>query len=278
MRLVKDIMATNIQWVKPGTTVRAAAALMTRERIGSVLVGDGTSAVAIVSETDVVRRVLADDRNPGSVTVEEMMSGPLITVDDRRPIEQAGDLMAEHEIRHVAVTAGGKVVGMLSVRDLLPVVNLLPITVERMMTRMPVLVPTVETVRNAAALMAHACVSALLVSGERLRPRGIHFRGFTRADVAGIVTGTDLVRDVIDKDLDPYVTPVSAVMGSPLYTLERTESLSTAFDVMARGNVRHLVVTSGGEEVTGLLSVEDVIEPAWLHVASGSVRKTKTRG
>jgi CBS domain-containing protein len=227
-----------------------------------------------VSETDVVRRVLADDRNPESVTVDEIMSGPLITVDERRPIEQAGDLMAEHEIRHVAVTTGGRVVGMLSVRDLLPVVNLLPITVERMMTRMPVLIPSVETVRNAAALMAHACVSALLVSGERLRPRGVHVRGFARADVAGIVTGTDIVRDVIDKDLDPYVTPVSAVMSGPLNTLERTESLTTAFDVMARGNLRHLGVTSGGEEVIGLLSVEDVIEPAWLHVASGSVRKS----
>jgi CBS domain-containing protein len=64
-------------------------------------------------------------------------------------------------------------------------------------------------------------------------------------------------------------------MGGPLYTLERTESLTTAFDVMARGKVRHLGVTSGGEEVTGLLSVEDVIEPAWLHVASGARRKSK---
>ncbi|MFZ5876729.1 MAG: cyclic nucleotide-binding/CBS domain-containing protein [Nitrospirota bacterium] len=274
MRPVKDIMSTNVQWVKPSATVRAAVAVMARERIGSLVVGDGASAVAIISETDVVRRVLAEGRDPESVTVDDMMSGPLVTVDDRRPIEQAGDLMAEHEIRHVAVTSGGKVVGMLSVRDLLPVVNLLPITVERMMTRMPILVPTQETVRNAAALMAHAGVSALLVAGERLRPRGIHFHGFARTDVAGIVTGTDLVRDVIDKDLDPYVTPVSAVMASPLYTLERTESLATAFDVMAKGKVRHLGITSGGEEVTGLLSVEDVIEPAWLHVASGSVRKT----
>ena len=69
MRPVKDIMSTNIQWVRPGTTVRAAAALMTRERIGSVLVGDGVSAVGMVSETDVVRRVLADDRNPMSAAL-----------------------------------------------------------------------------------------------------------------------------------------------------------------------------------------------------------------
>lgn len=145
-----------------------------------------------------------------------------------------------------------------------------------MTTRLPVLVPSIETVRNASVLMAHAGVSALLVSGERLRPRGGHVRGFARADIAGIVTGTDLVRKVIDTDMDPYVTPVSAAMGNPLFTIERTESLITAFDVMAKGDVRHLGVTSGGEEVVGLLSVEDVIEPAWLHAAAGARRRAKT--
>lgn len=274
MRAVKDIMITNLQWVEPGTSVRTAVAVMSRHRIGSVLVGNRDEPPAIVTETDVVRRVLAEDRNPASVAVDEIMSCPLITVDENRPIEQAGDLMAEHEIRHVAVSSGASVVGLLSVRDLLPVVHLLPIAVERMMTRMPVIIPAEETARNAAALMAHAKVSALLVAGRRLQPRGIHFRGFSRQDVAGIVTGTDLVRDVVEKDLDASVTPVCGVMGSPLFTLSGAEDVMTAFDVMARGSVRHLAVAAG-EEITGLLSVEDVIEPAWLHVASGALRKAR---
>lgn len=274
MRPVKEIMTTNLQWVEPGTSVRTAVAVMGRHRIGSVLVGNRGEPPAIVTETDVVRRVLAEDKNPASVTVDEIMSSPLIAVDEKQPIEHAGDLMAEHEIRHVAVKSGEHVVGLISVRDLLPIVNLLPIAVERMMTRMPVIVPTEEPVRNAAALMAHGSVSALLVAGKRLQPRGIHFHGFARQDIAGIVTGTDLVRDVIEKNLDPYVTPVCAVMGSPLFTLSGGEEVMTAFDVMARGSVRHLAVTSG-EEITGLLSVEDVIEPAWLYVAAGTIRKAR---
>lgn len=272
MRAVKDIMTTDLQWVEPGTTVRTAVSLMSRRRIGSVLVGNRSDPPAIVTETDVVCRVLAEDKNPAAVRVEEIMSCPLIMVDEQRPIEQAGDLMAEHEIRHVAVSSGPTVVGVLSVRDLLPVVNLLPIPVERMMTRMPVIVPAEEMTRNAAALMAHAKVTALLVAGRRLQPRGLTLGGFARQDIAGIVTGTDLVRDVVDKDLDVAVTPVCAIMSGPLFTLSGTEQVMTAFDVMARGSVRHLAVTSG-EEITGLLSVEDVIEPAWLHVASGALRR-----
>jgi len=248
--------------------------MMSRHRIGSVLVGNRSDPPMIVTETDVVRRVLAEDRNPPAVLVEEIMSGPLIMVDEHRPIEHAGELMAEHEIRHVAVSSGPTVVGLLSVRDLMPAVHLLPIPVERMMTRMPVIVPAEETTRNAAFLMAHAKVSALLVAGRRLQARGLNLGGFSRQDIAGIVTGTDLVRDVVDKDLDPSVTPVCEIMSGPLFSLSGTEEVMTAFDVMARGSVRHLAVTSG-EEITGLLSVEDVIEPAWLHVAAGALRKDR---
>lgn len=102
---------------------------------------------------------------------------------------------------------------------------------------------------------------------RRTQPRGIHFYGFARHDIAGIVTGTDLVRAVINQDLDPYNTPVRAVMASPLFTLSDAEDVMTALDLMARSGVRHLAVASE-DEITGLLSVEDIIDPAWLHVAS----------
>jgi CBS domain-containing protein len=95
MRPIKDIMTTNLQWVEPGTSVRAAVAVMSRHRIGSVLVGNRGEPPAIVTETDVVRRVLAEDKNPASVTVDEIMSCPLITVVADGAIAQAGDLMAE---------------------------------------------------------------------------------------------------------------------------------------------------------------------------------------
>jgi len=266
MRQIREIMTTAVQWVHPGASARTAAAIMSHHRIGSLLVGDGDGAAAIVTETDLVRRVLAQNRNPASVTVEEIMSSPLITVDEHQSIEHAEEVMAEHEIRHLGVTAGEQVVGLISVRDLLPEVHLLPIAVERMMARMPVIVPTVETVRNAAALMAQAAVSGVLVSGQRAYPRGLHFSGFARPDIAGIVTGTDLVRRVIDKDLEPHVTPVVDVMTRPIYTISGGADAMTAFNVMARSGVRHLAVTEG-DEICGLLSVEDVIEPTWLHVA-----------
>jgi len=163
------------------------------------------------------------------------------------------------------------VVGVLSVRDLLPVMDFMPVAVERMMSRLPLIVPVDETVRNAAALMAHGAVSAVLVSGRRLRERPMHVRALTHADLAGIMTGTDLVRDVLATDRYPYVTPVAEVMSTPLQTIEAREPIKAAFSLMARESVRHVLIRKG-EEITGLLSVEDAIDPMWLQIASVPLR------
>jgi CBS domain-containing protein len=226
---------------------------------------DGTPA-GILTESDLVRRVIAADRNPGAMPIHEVMTPAVVTIDEGASTNEAGELMAERAIRHLAVTRDGRVCGLLSIRDLLPVVDFLPVAVERMMTRLPVIAAIDETVRNAAALMTHSSVSGLLVAGRRTMARALKFHGFARRDIAGIVTGTDLVRKVVAADRYPYVTTVGEVMGTPLETIEGGTSVNTALAIMARAGVRHLAVTSG-EEIIGLLSVEDAIDPAWLEVA-----------
>ncbi len=267
MRLVREVMSTELQWVKKDAWVQGAAALMAQHRVGSLLVSHDDGAPAgILTETDLVRRVIAADRNPGAMPIHEAMTPSLVTIDEEASTDEAGELMAERAIRHLAVTREGRVSGLLSIRDLLPFVGFLPVAVERMMTRFPVIATIDETVRNAAALMAHSSVSGLLVAGRRTMARALKFHGFARRDIAGIVTGTDLVRKVVATDRYPYVTTVGEVMGAPLESVDAGESVNTALAVMARAGVRHLVVTSG-EEITGLLSIEDAIDPAWLEVA-----------
>ncbi len=267
MRLVREVMSTELQWVKKDAWVQGAAALMAQHRIGSLLVPDDDGMPAgIVTETDLVCRVIAADRNPGAMPIHEVMTLSLVTIDEGASTDEAGELMAERAIRHLAVTREGRVRGMLSMRDLLPVADFLPVAVERMMTRLPVIATIDETVRNAAALMTHSSVSGLLVSGRRTAARALKFHGFARRDIAGIITGTDLVRKVAAADRYPYVTTVGEVMGSPLETIDAHESVNAALAIMARAGVRHLAVTTG-EEITGLLSIEDAIDSAWLEVA-----------
>ena len=107
------------QTILPEATVCEAAQQMRAAKVGALLVRKGTHYLGIVSEADLVRKVLAEAAQPGHVSVQSVMSAPLITIDASASAHDASDLMAQAGIRHLAVVDGGEVVGILSVRDLL---------------------------------------------------------------------------------------------------------------------------------------------------------------
>jgi CBS domain-containing protein len=72
-----------------------------------------------VTESDIVRKVIGEDRGHYHVPVETIMSSPVVGIEERRPLTEAADMMDKYRTRHLAVTRGGRFVGILSVRDLL---------------------------------------------------------------------------------------------------------------------------------------------------------------
>ena len=116
---VGHLMKKDLACVPSWTTAAAAAAVMQQWTIGSVFVERHGELVGIVTESDIVRKVVGLGRLPERIFVEEIMSAPIIGIEDSRPIVEAADLMENHQTRHLAVTQSGKIVGMLSVRDLL---------------------------------------------------------------------------------------------------------------------------------------------------------------
>ena len=80
--------------------------------------------VGIVTESDIVKKVIGADRGPYFVPVEEVMSSPIIGIEERRPITEAADMMNKHRTRHLGVTKGGAIVGVVSVRDFLKPVSI----------------------------------------------------------------------------------------------------------------------------------------------------------
>lgn len=105
--------------VAASAPVIEAARTMREAKVGALLVAEESRFIGIVSETDLVRAVLAVGGDARQVRVSEVMTSPIITIEVGRSAHEASDLMAERGIRHLAVTDGGKIVGMLSVRDLL---------------------------------------------------------------------------------------------------------------------------------------------------------------
>ena len=113
------MMSRKILTVAPSAPVVDAARIMREAKIGALLIAEGSRYLGILSETDVVRKVVAAETDAGRVPVSEVMMAPIITIEIDRSAHEASDLMAERGIRHLAVTEDGAIVGMLSVRDLL---------------------------------------------------------------------------------------------------------------------------------------------------------------
>jgi CBS domain-containing protein len=112
------LMNRNIQKIRSDAFLSEAARLMRDRKIGALLVEEGEEFVGIVSESDLVRRAMAEGQEPGKVKVREVMSQPIISLDIDRTAKDANDMMATRGIRHLAITDRGKIVGVLSVRDL----------------------------------------------------------------------------------------------------------------------------------------------------------------
>ncbi len=113
------MMRPIVRAVHPDDTLLETARRFRDARVGAMLVEEGGIYVGIISEADMVRKAMASGSAAEQMTVRMVMSTPLIAIDIARSAHDASDLMAEQGIRHLAVTEEGKVVGMISVRDLL---------------------------------------------------------------------------------------------------------------------------------------------------------------
>ena len=124
MVTVGQLMKKDLIIVDAGTSVVEVAKLMKACDVESVLVSNQSRIVGIVTESDIVKKVIGSDRAPYFIPVEDIMSSPVVGIEERRPLTEAADLMDKHQSRHLGVMKGGAVVGVLSVRDLLRPVSL----------------------------------------------------------------------------------------------------------------------------------------------------------
>ena len=107
-------------------SVKTAAEMMRDNGIGSIFVTSGEEIIGILTDTDLVRRVVAAGADPLTTTVEKIMSAPIASIEGNRTLLDANDVMAKQHIRHLGITKDGKMVGMISVRDLVVFLTNLP--------------------------------------------------------------------------------------------------------------------------------------------------------
>jgi signal-transduction protein with cAMP-binding, CBS, and nucleotidyltransferase domain len=119
MTTIGHLMNKDIQKIDHQASVQEAALKMKEKKVGSLLVEKQGQYIGIITETDIVRKAAALGMDLKKERVEFMMSSPVITLDQQRTPRDAHDLMGENGVRHLGVTQNGKIVGIVSVRDIL---------------------------------------------------------------------------------------------------------------------------------------------------------------
>ena len=119
MDFIKQLATRNLITTEYNATIQEAAKIMEEKKIGSLLVKKEGEIIGIFSETDVVRRAVAVGLDAKTVTIESLITTPIISLDINSEAEEANDLMRDKGIRHLPLTEKGEIVGIISVRDLL---------------------------------------------------------------------------------------------------------------------------------------------------------------
>ena len=117
---VDEIMTSPVITVSPSMPAEEALHLMREKRIHSVIVEPDRpgGAYGIMTQRDLLRKIVAADRPLLNVTVSDLMSSPLITVSPDTPIKQCSIIMLDANIRRAVVMQGGRLVGIVSDTDI----------------------------------------------------------------------------------------------------------------------------------------------------------------
>jgi len=118
MVFVRDIMTKDVKVVRPDSSVKEVVATMNRFNIGSIVVVQGDRPVGMISERDILRRVVEPCLSPENLTAGQVMTRPVYTIKETASINEAAKLMAEEKIRKIPVMKKEKLVGIVTFTDI----------------------------------------------------------------------------------------------------------------------------------------------------------------
>jgi CBS domain-containing protein len=114
---IKDVMTPNPTTCSRQSTVVDVAKVMTKEDVGAIPVVEGDRLAGVVTDRDLVVRVLAEGRDPQGTTVGEVASTDVVSVSPDDELDQALQLLAKNQVRRLPVVEGDRLVGIVAQAD-----------------------------------------------------------------------------------------------------------------------------------------------------------------
>jgi CBS domain-containing protein len=115
---VRDIMSKNVKVVRPDTTAQEVVATMSKFDISSIIVVQGERPVGIITLRDILSKVVVQCLAPQALTARQIMSSPLVTIQESATVEEAVNLMIQQKIKTLPVMDDNKLAGVLTHTDI----------------------------------------------------------------------------------------------------------------------------------------------------------------
>ena len=243
---VKEIMSKDVFAISPEASMEEAARIMGEKHIGSLIVTKYDTPVGIVTERDLLTKVLALGRDIKQEKVEKVMSYPLITICLTTTIKEAAQVMIKKKGR-LAVFECGKLMGIITASDLiksLPEVPETEVKVETFMTKQVITVDEKESLDAIVKIMGNQRIGSVIVT--------------RKGQPAGIFTERDLLTAVLAKGKS-LNTQVGDKASSPLITVSDGTSIHKAAITMAMKHIRRLPITRD-KKLMGIITARDLVE------------------
>jgi len=246
-RAVADVMSRDVATVGPEQTVLDAVGLMSQRDISSVVVAGEDGLVGLLSETDILEKVIARGLEPGDLSVAGLLGGAAESVSPDMSILEAGTVMGEKALKRLPVVEQGRIVGVVTQTDLVRALVAYGMwtDVAGIMNGDLATAQKDATASETARTMAARGISCIVVVEGQ--------------EAVGVLTERDLLRRVVAEQRDPEKLRVEQVMSSPVISVSPGYSVFSASRIMEKMNIRRLVVIENGR-VCGLVSQTDIFE------------------
>ncbi len=243
---VKHIMSKDVVTIAPEVSMAEAAGIMGEKHIGSLIIKKYETPVGIVTERDLLSKVLALEKDPIEKKVEAVMSYPLITIGVKAKIKEAARMMIQKKGR-LAVFDGGKLVGIVTASDLissLPEVPETEVKVDDFMTKEVVTADEKTTVASIAKIMGEKRIGSVIIT--------------IRGEPFGIFTERDLLTTFLVKGKS-LIAKVGKEASTPLIKVPIGTSVHRAAAIMKLKKIRRLPIVTE-DKLVGIITARDLVE------------------
>ena len=246
---IQYFMKGSVLSIESNKTVLDAVKKMAQHKVGCLLVSESGKVKGLFSESALTMDVIAAGRPIDSTLLSTILVRQLITMDCSQTMSNAYQKMRENNIRHLSISRGKRIVGILSIKDFAnyysfkfcqdknPEDEISQYMQEKLGT-----IPDSTTVQKAAWVMKENKIGSLLVTQNE--------------EITGIVTEEIFTRKVLGENLNPETTLVSELMEKPA-TIKSDQHMDNALSCMHENDARYLAVTVENK-IKGIISLKDL--------------------